>query len=226
MAIGLGCLFGFRFPENFNFPYISRSITDFWRRWHISLSTWFRDYLYIPLGGNRVSKRRNTFNLLTVFFLCGLWHGAAWNFVIWGLFHGFFLVLEKSKWGEKLRNTPRLFQHVYTLFIVMVGWIFFRADSAREAWRMIRALVGFGSPGFSEETVRELLSNEVWVAFSIAVIASTPIFGWLRNRLRSSGRPSWVLADISGRMALAAIFAVCLAYLAAGTFNPFIYFRF
>ena len=128
MAIGLGKMFGFTFPENFNYPYIATSITDFWHRWHITLSSWFRDYLYIPLGGNRVPKWRVYANLLTVFFLCGLWHGATWTFVVWGLFHGFFLIIERAglkNWLERHRAV----RHVYTLLAVMVGWVFFRSDT-------------------------------------------------------------------------------------------------
>src|SRR6185369_8202715 len=155
MAIGLGRMFGFRFPENFRWPYIANSIQEFWRRWHISLSSWFRDYLYIPLGGNRVSPARRYANLLTVFFLCGLWHGASWNFVIWGLWHGSFLVIERLRHSRnqppdhpitRLPNSGVLswpiWPHVYTLLVVMSGWVFFRAETLPGAIAFFRAMAG------------------------------------------------------------------------------------
>ena len=129
MAVGLGKMFGFEFMENFNYPYISQSIREFWRRWHISLSSWFRDYLYIPLGGNRCSETRNHLNLLIVFFLCGLWHGASWTFVIWGLYHGFFIVLEHAGLGRVLDRQARPLRHSYALLVVLVGWVIFRAPT-------------------------------------------------------------------------------------------------
>src|SRR5262245_5148881 len=139
MAIGLGRMFGFRFPENFRWPYVAASVQEFWRRWHISLSTWFRDYLYIPLGGNRVSPARRYRNLVTVFFLCGLWHGASWNFVIWGLWHGTFLVIERVASSGERRGRPFL-SHVYTLVVVMIGWVFFRADTLSHAVAFLGAM--------------------------------------------------------------------------------------
>ncbi len=129
MAIGLGRMFGFRFPENFRWPYIADTVQGFWRRWHMSLSTWFRDYLYVPLGGNRLSSGRVYVNLVTVFFLCGLWHGASWNFVIWGLFHGAFLVVERLGLADAVMRLWRPLRHVYVLIVVMVGWVFFRAET-------------------------------------------------------------------------------------------------
>ena len=129
MAIGLGRMFGFRFPENFRWPYIADTVQDFWRRWHISLSTWFRDYLYVPLGGNRVSPARRYRNLVTVFFLCGLWHGASWNFVIWGLFHGSFLVAERLGLADAVKRLWAPLRHAYLLVVVMIGWVFFRAET-------------------------------------------------------------------------------------------------
>ncbi len=136
MAIGLGLMFGFRFLENFNYPYISQSLTEFWRRWHISLSNWFRDYLYIPLGGNRVAPWRVYLNLVIVFFLCGLWHGASWNFVVWGLFHGTFLVIERMGLARRMAEWHQPFRHVYAMLVVLVSWVFFRADSLPAAWRI------------------------------------------------------------------------------------------
>jgi len=143
MAIGLGHMFGFKFMENFNYPYISRSIQEFWRRWHISLSTWFRDYLYIPLGGNRAGTAKTYRNLVSVFFLCGLWHGASWNFVIWGMFHGLFAVIERFPLGKRLTQRSRIVSHLYTLLVVMVAWVFFRAPTLPGA---LGYLAGHGRP--------------------------------------------------------------------------------
>lgn len=143
MAIGLGRMFGFEFLENFNYPYVSQSIREFWRRWHISLSTWFRDYLYIPLGGNRGSWLQTYFNLWIVFFLCGLWHGASWNFVIWGALHGAYLVVERLGWQNHLNRLWRPLQHGYTLLLVMIGWVFFRADSLGHALQYLASMAGF-----------------------------------------------------------------------------------
>jgi len=142
MAIGLGHMFGFTFLENFNYPYISRSITEFWRRWHISLSTWFRDYLYIPLGGNRVRPVRTYLNLLTVFFLCGLWHGASFNFIVWGLYHGLFLVIERVGFGRWLEARGAFVRHAYVLLVVMVGWVFFRSPDLSSSLVYLRAMFG------------------------------------------------------------------------------------
>jgi alginate O-acetyltransferase complex protein AlgI len=140
-TIGLGYMFGFKFPENFNYPYISQSITEFWRRWHISLSRWFRDYLYIPLGGNRVAPHRIYINLMTVFFLCGLWHGASWNFVVWGVFHGAFLIIERLGFSNVLEKSPRILRHAYAVLVVMIGWVFFRADTYSPHGEIRRVLV-------------------------------------------------------------------------------------
>ena len=142
MAIGLGKMFGFAFMENFDFPYVAQSVRDFWRCWHISLSSWFRDYVYIPLGGNRVSAVRNHLNLLVVFFLCGLWHGANWTFVAWGLYHGLFLVLERTRWGGVVNQAPRPLRHAYTLLVVLFGWVLFRADSFTAATHYLAAMFG------------------------------------------------------------------------------------
>src|SRR5512145_47002 len=142
MAVGLGRMFGFRFPENFRYPYVADSVQGFWHRWHISLSTWFRDYLYVPLGGNRVSPARVYFNLVTVFFLCGLWHGASWNFVVWGLFHGAFLAAERVGLASAVARLWRPLRHAYLLVVVMIGWVFFRADTLSAALEYLRSLAG------------------------------------------------------------------------------------
>lgn len=233
MAIGLGRMFGFKFAENFNYPYISRSIREFWRRWHISLSTWFRDYLYRPIGGNRCSKPREYANLLTVFFLCGLWHGASWCFVAWGLFHGFFLVLERlqmMRWLERMWTPLR---HASTLLVVMVGWVLFRAETFPKALAHLRAIAGFGSGSGEAHYAGLYLDNITVLALAAGAVGSTPIAPWLAARLAAfTTRPASGTSAIEailrvGRLAmLAALFLLCAIQLAAGTYNPFIYFRF
>ena len=229
MAIGLGKMFGFRFPENFNYPYVSQSIKDFWRRWHISLSTWFRDYLYIPLGGNRVSPWRNYLNLVIVFFLCGLWHGASWTFVIWGLYHGVFLIIERpvvSRWFER---QPRFLSHVYTLFVVMIGWVFFRSETIADAIAYLRALIIPGGRNAPAETIAAIhLTTDVQLAILAGVVGSIPWMRYFGERLDSmsltGGARTGIETAVNG--ALIFMFLIALTQLAAGTYNPFIYFRF
>ena len=176
MAIGLGRMFGFEILENFNFPYISKSIREFWRRWHISLSNWFRDYLYIPLGGNRVSQQRVFLNLLIVFFLTGFWHGAAWNFVIWGLFHGLFLVIERVGLEKILKRLWAPLQHVYVLLVVIFGWVFFRAENIQYGFGFIKAMLGIEAQPSEWTPMQEFLNNEVYLVMIIATLGSTTIF--------------------------------------------------
>jgi alginate O-acetyltransferase complex protein AlgI len=227
MAIGLGRMFGFTFPENFRWPYIADSVQDFWRRWHISLSTWFRDYLYVPLGGNRVSPARTYVNLVTVFFLCGLWHGASWNFVIWGLFHGTFLVIERLVSRRRVRaraaDTPvrQLALHAYTLIVVMAGWVFFRAETLPGAIAYLRALAGLSLAMPTPFTVQWYLTPELWLALAAGVIGSMP---WIPALARDR-EPSWTFGFAS-TAALVALLAACVMQMAARTYNPFIYFRF
>ena len=247
MAIGLGRMFGFRFPENFRWPYVARSVQDFWRRWHLSLSTWFRDYLYIPLGGNRVSRGRQYRNLVTVFFLCGLWHGASWNFVIWGLWHGVFLVIERVMAGGARRTrreemipaqTPAnairsgplywpIWPHVYTMLIVMIGWVFFRADTLAGAIAFLRAMAGGAATAPTPYTVGWYLTPELWLALAAAAVGSTPWVPLAALRLESRPRSVPPLAlSIVNTAALAALLVASLTHVAARTYNPFIYFRF
>lgn len=162
MAVGLGKMFGFKFIENFNYPYISQSIREFWRRWHISLSTWFRDYLYIPLGGSQVSEPRTYFNLLTVFFLCGLWHGASWNFAVWGLYYGAFLVLERTRVGAWIDALPRPFRHGYAVLVVMCGWVRFRADTWPHAMGYFGALSGLGPDALAQPLEQYATKQVLW----------------------------------------------------------------
>ena len=247
MAIGLGRMFGFRFPENFRWPYVARSVQDFWRRWHLSLSTWFRDYLYIPLGGNRVSRGRQYRNLVTVFFLCGLWHGASWNFVIWGLWHGVFLVIERAMAGgaRRTRREERIpaqtaaiairsgplywpiWPHLYTMLVVMIGWVFFRADTLGGAIAFLRAMAGGGATAPTPYTVGWYLTPELWLVLAAAAVGSTPWVPLAARRLESRPRSVPPLAlSIVNTAALAALLVASLTHVAARTYNPFIYFRF
>jgi alginate O-acetyltransferase complex protein AlgI len=234
MAIGLGRMFGFHFLENFDYPYISRSIQDFWRRWHISLSTWFRDYLYIPLGGNRLGTLRTYLNLLLVFFLCGLWHGANWTFVAWGLYHGFFLVIERSRVGDGLNLLWRPLRHCLTLIIVVVGWVLFRSDTLGAAVSFLEIMFKF-----VEETGQQSLSfyvdKKLTCELSIAILFSAPILPFLRTlqqwgiRCCKTRFTSFSLETsfALGRLSVLAILTYfTVISLAAGVYNPFIYYRF
>jgi alginate O-acetyltransferase complex protein AlgI len=231
MAIGLGRMFGFRFPENFRWPYVATSIQDFWRRWHLSLSTWFRDYLYIPLGGNRVPPARQYRNLVTVFFLCGLWHGASWNFVIWGLWHGAFLVIERVTTRSSNPQLPRsvnsegprswpLWPHLYTLLVVMVGWVFFRADTLTGAIGFLKAMFGLNVTSPAPLSVAFFLTPEVWMALIAGAVGSTPWIPMLAKRDRS------VWLDALSTAALVGALFASILQMAARSYNPFIYFRF
>ncbi len=236
MAIGLAKMFGFDFKENFNYPYVSRSITEFWRRWHMSLSSWFRDYLYIPLGGNRHGTARTYFNLVTIFFLCGLWHGASWAFVAWGLYHGGFLVLERMKFGRLLEASPALVRYGYTLLIVMVGWVFFRAETFTSAASYLMAMAGLRSGAGVEYTPAVYLSADVVLALLAGVIGSAPVLAWLRRfRLGASfvraTRPRLAgVLEVAFAGASVAVHAALLLtsamLMAGGTYNPFIYWTF
>jgi alginate O-acetyltransferase complex protein AlgI len=228
MAVGLGRLFGFRFPENFDHPYSSRSITEFWRRWHISLSSWFRDYLYIPLGGNRLSPARTYLNLVTVFLLCGLWHGASWTFVLWGALHGSFLVLERAGFGKRLASAPGLLQRSYALLVVLVGWVFFRADSLGQALMFLKAMAGgsglstAGYPVALYATPAVLLAGVLGVFFSFPVPAPAARIFATREPERL---PAWLTRSLAVVLTFV-LFGLSAASLASHTYNPFIYFRF
>ena len=194
MAIGLGRMFGFHFPENFRWPYIADTVQEFWRRWHISLSSWFRDYLYVPLGGNRVSPARMYANLVTVFFLCGLWHGASWNFVIWGLFHGTFLVVERLGLAAAIRRLWRPLRHVYLLLVVMIGWVFFRADTLPSAVAFLMAMTGRPASAPTPYAVQWYLTPELWLALIAGndrLAPGRPGPGWLAGSDDGPRRPVW-----------------------------------
>jgi alginate O-acetyltransferase complex protein AlgI len=232
MAIGLMRIFGFRILENFNYPYIARSVREFWRRWHISLSNWFRDYLYIPLGGNRHSERRAYANLVIVFLLCGLWHGASWPFVLWGAWHGAFLVIERCGFAPVLqRGSPlaKFGSHLYTLGVVMGGWVLFRADTLAHAGAYFHALAGFGEGSATLRPVAQYLDPLVALTLLAAIAFCTPLARWLGARRDAwAARPGMVAAGVLGADVtwLAGIGLLSSAFLAAGTYNPFIYFRF
>ena len=234
MAIGLAKLFGVDFLENFNYPYTARSLTDFWRRWHISLSTWFRDYLYIPLGGNRHGTVRTYVNLMVVFVLCGLWHGASWTFAAWGLFHGTFLVLERGSFGRLIDSLWAPARHVYTILVVACGWLIFRADSLAQVLAFVSATAGFGHGSGLAYHPALFMDAQVVLAMIAGVIASAPALPLL-ERLRgevlaqTSGPLRWLLKDGLAFAALASLFLMfwtSAAILGAGTYTPFIYFRF
>lgn len=233
MAIGLGHMLGFKFRENFQWPYISQSIREFWRRWHISLSSWFRDYLYIPLGGNRYGNVRTGFNLVTVFFLCGLWHGASWTFVVWGLYHGAFLVLERTRFGGWMDRAPRVARHAYVLVAVMVGWVFFRVETLDQAWAYLGAMAGFAEGAPTLRPLGYYVQADLLLALCIGLVVATPILptveAWRARRL-ASGTPVAVAGDgaltLAGLAGYVVLFALCAIQLSSGALNPFIYFRF
>ena len=223
MAIGLGRIFGFRFSENFNYPYISASITEFWRRWHISLGSWFRDYVYIPLGGNRVSKAKWLRNILVVWMLTGLWHGASWNFVLWGLGFAVLLVAEKLVCGRLLQRTHVL-KHVYTLLLVTLSFVLFNADSVSEAVSQLGAMFGAGGlPLVSTEGVYYLKSYAG--TFLFAAIGATPLVSNAISRFGKTRFGAQALTVLQPLVMLA-LLAACTAFLVDGSFNPFLYFRF
>ena len=223
MAIGLGRIFGFRFQENFNYPYISGSITEFWRRWHISLGSWFRDYVYIPLGGNRVSKAKWLRNILVVWMLTGLWHGASWNFVLWGLGFAVLLVAEKLVYGRLLQRTHVL-KHVYTLLLVTLSFVLFNADSVSEAVLQLGAMFGAGGlPLVSTEGVYYLKSYAG--TFLFAAIGATPLVSNAISRFGKTRFGAQALTVLQPLVMLA-LLAACTAFLVDGSFNPFVYFRF
>ena len=218
MAIGMGRIFGFHFPENFNYPYLSKSVTEFWRRWHMTLGSWFRDYVYIPMGGNRVSRGRWVVNILTVWMLTGLWHGAAWNFVLWGLFFGIFLMVEK--WIPGLQRLPAFLRHGYVLLAVIFSFVLFNAENLSMAAQDFAGLLGLGGlPLVSPAAVYYLKSYGI--LFLMGFVGATPLVKCLALRLEGT-KPAAVLEPIL----LAALLLVCTAYLVDGSFSPFLYFRF
>lgn len=220
MAIGLGKMLGFDFPENFNYPYIATSITDFWRRWHISLSSWFRDYIYIPLGGNRVSKLKWIRNIIIVWMLTGLWHGAEWNFVIWGLYFGVLLIIEKVFLLKWLQKIPKVISRIYTLFIVMISFIIFNGEGISTILENIGGLFKFVSiPLITNESMYYLKSYIIVII--LGIIGATPIC----KNILTNGKLKKIV-NILEPIYLLLIFIICTSYIVDGSFNPFLYFRF
>lgn len=233
MAIGLASMFGFNIPENFRYPYVARSITEFWRRWHISLSTWFRDYVYIPLGGNRIRPARTALNLLAVFWLCGLWHGASWNFLLWGVLHGVFLIGERvvrTPW-----ETPGMVRSLYTMLVVMVGWVIFRTETLGAAYEFLGVMFGVFDGGGYLDSMSLVARNDVVIAVVVGTLGATPIYGSTRNIVaraarfhgNRSNRVLMVNATrCTGDALLLFILSAALIWTSAYTYTPFIYFRF
>ncbi len=233
MAIGLGRMFGFEFMENFNFPYLAKSVKEFWRRWHISLSAFFRDYVYIPLGGNRVKKSRQYINLIGVFFLTGLWHGASWTFVAWGLFHGFFLLMERIFLGKLLDKIWKPLANVYTLLVVMFAWVLFRNPYLGTTLNYWRAMFDFSLSTNKLNLFMSFMNAEFYLSLTIAVLGSFGFFSFLESRIQKLIAQDKLYTNyfavtyhISSALIYASIFILCSLYLISGTYNPFIYYKF
>ncbi len=224
MAVGLGRMFGFEFRKNFDYPYVSRSITEFWRRWHISLSTWFKEYVYIPLGGNRFGKAKQIENILIVWMLTGMWHGAAWNFVVWGLYYGIILVLEKFVWGEKIQRQPSWIQHMYALVCILIGWVFFFSPSIGYAFDYLGTMFGIGASAFLDrQGVFFILSN--YLLFAVALLGSSSAGDNILKTMSMKIRNRKIRMVVISSAHLILLF-VTIAYLVTESFNPFLYFRF
>ena len=222
MAIGLGRMFGFRFLENFNYPYVSKSVTEFWRRWHMSLGTWFRDYVYIPLGGNRRGLPVQLRNIAIVWLLTGFWHGASWNFVLWGVFYGVLLVCEKLFLLQRLKRLPSFVGHIYTMLVVLLGWVLFAFDDLGQGLSFMKVLFGAGA-GFSCGRTMYLLLSYLPL-LGICIIAATPLMKTFYAKLRETCSQGVLLsADI---IRILVLWGLSIAYLISGSYNPFLYFRF
>ena len=224
MAIGLGRMFGFKILENFNFPYISQSIQEFWRRWHLSLSLWFRDYVYIPLGGNRNGTYKTYFNLAIVFLLTGMWHGATWSFIFWGLFHGLFLIIEKLGFSEILKKLPKIVRWSYTMLVVLVGWVFFRIEELDNAFTYIAKL--FGSGEANNFHLISYLNKERIIILILATLLSSAFFDKIRMLLNQFDISNTTLYKICADLTLILMFIYSVIQINSGSYNPFIYFRF
>ncbi len=221
MAIGLGKIFGFHFLENFDYPYISKSVTEFWRRWHISLSTWFRDYVYIPLGGNRVNKFKWIRNIILVWLLTGLWHGAAWNFIIWGMYYGLLLLFEKLFFDRILKKLPTIINWLYTFIIVMIGWMIFRSNSLNELLLFIKTMFVYKQTDWLTILADNLSTFNALMFVLPAFILSFPILKKIKEKY--SGKTIYIILT---NILLLMLFIMCIVYLTSSSYNPFIYFRF
>jgi len=234
MAIGISKMLGFTVPENFNYPYTATSVREFWRRWHITLSHWFRDYLYLPLGGNRRSEGRVYFNLLSVFLLCGLWHGASWNFIVWGLFHGTFLILERLGGEELLQRIWRPVRHLYALAVIVFGWVLFRSDSLTQALGHLKAMAGWAAGDGLKHNLAFYLTGELLGFLLMGMLLATPLhpyWGAAWKRLIEGQPRSRALAleltfSLGGLLFLALLLGASLMVMASRAYSPFIYFRF
>ena len=225
MAIGMGWMLGFHFNENFNYPLSSISVTDFWRRWHISLSTWFRDYVYIPLGGNRKGVLKQLRNMAVVWFLTGLWHGAAWNFVLWGIYYGILLAFEKFVWGKGLAKLPKLVQHLYALLIVVFGFVIFTFDDMAALRTYLTSMLGMaGNPLFGTEVFWYL--GNYGVVLIASCILAFPVYPWLKAKISCMGTAVTTITSALSMLGYMALFLLATAYLVNDTYNPFLYFRF
>ncbi len=221
MAIGLGKMLGFEFLPNFNHPYTAASITDFWRRWHISLSTWFRDYIYIPLGGSYVKPAKHIRNMFVVWLFTGLWHGAAWNFAFWGIYYGVLLTIEKYFLLDRLERAPKPLQHTYTMAVVMIGWVFFSSPSLGSAVSLLRVMFGLGDHAFVDDMGLYYLTSNL-LLIGVMALAATPALHRVLNRMITLfGRPKATAIAI-----YMAMFILCVSFLVNETYNPFLYFRF
>lgn len=226
MAIGLGACLGFKFPENFNYPYVSASVTEFWRRWHMTLSGWFREYVYIPLGGNRKGRGRQLLNILIVWLLTGIWHGVGFNFLFWGLWYAFFLIMEKLFWRKVLRVLPKSFGWLYTALVVIIGWVFFSVESIDGVAGFLQAMLGMNGAGLWDSQGL-FLGGEYLALFVIAVIASTPMVKHFTDRLEHSRTGfSMALYRLGEKVIPALLLYLSIAYIVDASYNPFLYFRF
>ncbi|WP_330363290.1 MBOAT family O-acyltransferase [Butyrivibrio sp. VCD2006] len=225
MAIGLGQMLGFNFPENFVYPLSSVSITDFWRRWHVSLSTWFRDYVYIPLGGNRVGMAKHLRNIFVVWFLTGLWHGASWNFVLWGLYHGTLLTLEKYIWGNGLKKLPKVIQHLYAIIIVVFGFGIFTFDKLSEMGAYFVQLIGIPGNAFFGNEFFWYVGNYLPVLVA-AIVLSFPVYPFIKKKVEEMSGAGRAAIKIAGAALSVGLFVLAVSSLVRDTYNPFLYFRF
>jgi alginate O-acetyltransferase complex protein AlgI len=233
MAVGMGKMFGFKFLENFNFPYLAQSIREFWQRWHISLMTWFRDYLYIPLGGSRVSNARTNLNLLIVFVLCGFWHGAGWTYIVFGFYQAFFVVMERTRFGIWLEKLPRPARHVYAMFVFVMSLVIFRCDTLALARDYFLTLFGMNH-GLAPQPLNRYLSNLVIFALIVGIPFCGPLWGWIKNTCIRLGQATpascrtgvQIFGSVLEMILIAGLVLISAMWLAGGTYNPFIYFRF
>ena len=224
MAIGLGRIFGFHFLENFNYPYISKSITEFWRRWHISLGSWFRDYIYFPLGGSKKGKIKLVRNLLIVWFLTGFWHGASWNFVVWGLMFGILLIIEKLWLGKYIEKLPKFIRSLYVLFIVMISFVIFNANTLKETFSNIAGLFGANSIKITNDYTMYYLKSYL-VTIIIAIIGATPLMKIIIEKLKKNNVMNKII-NVLEPIAMLGMLLIVTAYLVDNSYNPFLYFRF